>query len=245
MVQYPLRFMLGFLALPFIPVIPAVAQVPVSIIPRPDVIEIHEGKFVFPFVTSVHAFEPFMEVASLLAEHPYTNFSEVERIRTHKRIPETGVRLVQAQGIDKLPADAYRIVVDTGGIILMAHGSDAMINGVLTLLQLAYTQADGRELPAMLIEDQPRFGYRGLHLDVSRHFFPLPFLKKFIDLMALYKFNKFHWHLTDGAGWRLAINKYPELTQQAAWRTHVAWKDWWHTGRRTLEGGDPNASGGS
>ena len=244
MAQYTLRLMLGFLALPFISVMSAVAQDPVSIIPRPNVVEIHEGKFVFPMVTSVHAFEPFMEIASLLGEHPYATFSEVERIRTHKRIPETGVRLVPAQGVDKLPVDAYRIVVDTSGIVLIAHQPDAMINGVLTLLQLAYTQPDGRELPAMLIEDQPRFGYRGLHLDVSRHFFPLPFLKKFIDLMALYKFNKFHWHLTDGAGWRLAINKYPGLTKRAAWRTHVAWKDWRHTGQRYLEEGHPNASGG-
>lgn len=244
MAQYAFRLMLGFLALPFISVISAVAQDSVSIIPRPNVLEIHGGKFVFPTVTSVHAFEPFMEIASLLAEHPDVTFSEVERIRGHKRIPETGIRLVQAQGIDKLPAGAYRIVVDTSGIVLTAHQPDAMINGVLTLLQLAYTQPDGRALPTMRIEDQPRFGYRGLHLDVSRHFYPLTFLKKFIDLMALYKFNRFHWHLTDGAGWRLAINKYPELTRMAAWRTHVVWKDWWNNGQRYLEEGHPNASGG-
>src|SRR5690606_19215512 len=107
-----------------------------------------------------------------------------------------------------------------------------------------YTQPDNRRLPAMVIEDKPRFGYRGLHLDVSRHFYPLSFLKKFIDLMALYKFNTFHWHLTDDAGWRLEIKRYPELTQKAAWRTHVHWKDWAENGRRYLSEGAPNASGG-
>ncbi|WP_257666478.1 glycoside hydrolase family 20 protein [Parapedobacter tibetensis] len=244
MAQYALRLMLGVIIVLSIPMVSAHAQGQVSIIPRPSVLEIHEGKFVFPATTSLHAFEPFMEVASLLSEHPHTNFMEVERIKSRKRVPESGVRLVQAEGIDKLPSNAYRLTVDTSGIVLMAHQPEAMINGIMTLLQLAYTQPDGGALPAMLIEDRPRFGYRGLHLDVSRHFYPLSFLKKFIDLMALYKFNRFHWHLTDGPGWRLEIKKYPELTQYAAWRTHVAWKDWWHNGRRYLDEGHPNASGG-
>src|SRR5690606_10761831 len=86
--------------------------------------------------------------------------------------------------------------------------------------------------------------YRGLHLDVSRHFFPVSFIKKYLDLMAIYKLNTFHWHLTDGAGWRLQINKYPELTQKAAWRNFARWKSWWNSGRRYATMGDPNASGG-
>src|SRR5690606_3903829 len=159
----------------------------------------------------------------------------VERIKSHKRIPESGIRLILAREEDRLPADAYRLVVDTAGITITAHQPTAIINGISTLLQLAYIQSDGRALPAMLIEDSPRFLYRGLHLDVSRHFYPLSFLKKLIDLMALYKFNTFHWYLTGGAGWRLEIKRYPELTQKAAWRTHVTWKDWWQNGRRYLD----------
>src|SRR5690606_23918436 len=189
-------------------------------------------------------FDEFLDLASLLAEHPAAHFMPVERIKSHKKIPESGIRLILAREEDQLPADAYRLMVDTSGITITAHQPGAVINGILTLLQLAYTQPNGQRLPAMLIEDKPRFAYRGLHLDVSRHFYPLPFLKKFIDLMALYKFNTFHWHLTDGAGWRLEIKQYPELTQKAAWRTHVNWKDWWQNGRRYLNEGDPNASGG-
>lgn len=235
---------LGLLALPLLLVWPAYAQNQAFLIPSPLLTEMHEGEYVFRQITPLAASENFMEVAGLLHDHPVARFTAVERIRSHKRIPETGVRLVQARDEDRLAADAYRLVVDTSGIIITAHQASAMRNGILTVLQLAYTQPDGRRIPALVIQDKPRFGYRGLHLDVSRHFYPVSFLKKFIDLMALYKFNTFHWHLTDGPGWRLEINKYPELTQKAAWRTHPEWKDWWNNGRRYLEMGNPNASGG-
>ncbi|WP_262244962.1 glycoside hydrolase family 20 protein [Parapedobacter soli] len=237
-------YSLGLLVLPLLLAAPAYAQNQVSLIPKPNHVEMHEGGYIFPSATPFAAFEPFMEVAALLYDHPFAQFTAVERIKSHKRIPATGVRLVQARAEDRLTNDAYRLVVDTSGIVITAHQAPAMLNGILTVLQLAYTQPDGRRLPAMVIEDKPRFGYRGLHLDVSRHFYPVSFLEKFIDLMALYKFNTFHWHLTDGAGWRLQINKYPALTQRSAWRTHPAWKDWWHNGRRYLDMGEPNASGG-
>lgn len=235
---------LGLLALPLLLVVPAYAQSQVSIIPRPVLVEMHDGAYVFPPATPIAASDSFMNVAALLYDHPAVNFMAVERIKSRKRIPETGVRLVQANEGDRLAKDAYRLVVDTSGVVITAHEVPAMLNGILTILQLAYTQPDVRQLPAMVIEDRPRFPYRGLHLDVSRHFYPVSFLKKFIDLMALYKFNTFHWHLTDGAGWRLEINRYPELTQRAAWRTHPMWKDWVNNGQRYLEMGKPNASGG-
>ena len=244
MAQRVSPLLLGLLALPLLLVVPAYAQSQVSLIPKPVLVEMHEGAYVFPSATPLAAFDAFMDVAGLLYDHPSAHFMAAERIKSHKRIPESGVRLVEARDGDRLAKDAYRLVVDTSGIVITAHQASAMINGILTVLQLAYTQSDGRRLPAMVIEDKPRFGYRGLHLDVSRHFYPLPFLKKFIDLMALYKFNTFHWHLTDGAGWRLEINTYPELTQRAAWRTHPVWKDWAHNGQRYLEMGMPNASGG-
>ena len=237
-------WLLGLLALSPLLVVPAYAQNQVSLIPEPAHIEMHEGEYLFPSATPLAAFESFMDVANVLYDHPAVNFMEVERIRSHKRIPDRGVRLVRARDEDRLANDAYRLVVDTSGIVITAHQAPAILNGILTILQLAYTQPDGRRLPAMVIEDKPRFGYRGLHLDVSHHFYPLPFLEKFVDLMALYKFNTFHWQLTGGAGWRLEINKYPELAHRAAWRTHPVWEDWWRNGRRYLEVGKANASGG-
>src|SRR5256884_9882718 len=70
----------------------------------------------------------------------------------------------------------------------------------------------------MAIEDSPRFAWRGVHLDVARHFMPKEFVKKYLDLAALHKLNRFHWHLTDDQGWRLEIKQYPRLTQVGAWR---------------------------
>ena len=74
------------------------------------------------------------------------------------------------------------------------------------------------DAPAVHIEDRPRFPWRGMHLDVGRHFMPKEFVKKYIDLLALHKMNRFHWHLTDDQGWRLEIKQYPKLTEVAAWR---------------------------
>ena len=73
-------------------------------------------------------------------------------------------------------------------------------------------------LPCVDIEDYPRYTYRGMQLDVSRHFFPKEFIKKYIDILAAYKINTFHWHLTDSHGWRLEIKRYPKLTSVGAWR---------------------------
>src|SRR5690554_1680498 len=189
MAQRVSPWLLGLLTLPLLLVVPVYAQNQVSLIPNPVLIEMHEREYTFPSATPLAAFEPFMDVASLLYDHPAVHFMAAERIRSHRRIPEDGVRLIQAREADRLDNDAYRLVVDTSGVVIMAHQAPAMLNGILTILQLAYTQPDGRRLPAMVIEDKPRFGYRGLHLDVSRHFYSLSFLEKFIDLMALYKFN--------------------------------------------------------
>ena len=74
------------------------------------------------------------------------------------------------------------------------------------------------ELPCVEITDHPRFSWRGMHLDVSRHFFDVAFIKKYIDVIAFHKLNVFHWHLTDDQGWRIEIKKYPKLTEWGAWR---------------------------
>ena len=77
------------------------------------------------------------------------------------------------------------------------------------------------KIPAAEIADQPRYAYRGLHLDVGRHFFPVEFIKNYLDLMALHKLNKFHWHLTEDQGWRIQVDAYPKLTEIAAYRDDI------------------------
>ena len=115
---------------------------------------------------------------------------------------------------------------------------------MFTLLQLQKLQPDTNFLPCAEIEDAPRFVYRGMHLDVSRHFYPVSFIKKYLDIMALYKFNTFHWHLTDSPGWRLQINKYPLLTSQSGFRNYAHWTDWSKNGSHFVPEGSPNAYGG-
>jgi hexosaminidase len=105
------------------------------------------------------------------------------------------------------------------------------------MLPPSFEKNDGRtisevKLPCVTIEDSPRFGYRGMHLDVSRHFFGKDFVKKYIDMIAMFKMNVFHWHLTDDNGWRLEIKKYPKLTEICAWHVDREDKPW---GKRELQ----------
>ncbi|HUQ17732.1 MAG TPA: family 20 glycosylhydrolase, partial [Candidatus Saccharimonadales bacterium] len=112
-------------------------------------------------------------------------------------------------------AEAYALTVTPERIELRAREAAGLRHGLATLRQLAAAPGG---MPAVRIEDAPRFSYRGLHLDVGRHFFPVAFIKKYIDAMAAFKLNTFHWHLTEDQGWRLEIQRYPELTTVGAWR---------------------------
>jgi hexosaminidase len=113
-------------------------------------------------------------------------------------------------------AEAYDLRVDPEGIVLSAGTPAGIFYGVQTLLQLL--PEGGSAIPSVRIEDAPRFTYRGMHLDVGRHVFPVEFIKKYLDLLALYKLNTFHWHLTEDQGWRIEIKKYPRLTEVGAFR---------------------------
>jgi hexosaminidase len=107
-------------------------------------------------------------------------------------------------------------------IIISASDAHGLFNGIVTLLQLSRRRPDGAwEVPALHIEDWPRFQWRGYMLDVSRHFFDAREVKEIIDAMALLKLNTFHWHLTDDQGWRIDIKKYPLLTSVGAWRAGI------------------------
>ncbi|MBC7849658.1 MAG: beta-N-acetylhexosaminidase, partial [Chitinophagaceae bacterium] len=114
---------------------------------------------------------------------------------------------------------AYSIDVQKDNIYLNGDNEAGLFNAVQSLIQLLPTEKNKPlTIPFLSITDGPRFGYRGMHLDVGRHFMPVPFVKKFIDMMARHKLNYFHWHLTEDQGWRIEITKYPELTSVGAWR---------------------------
>ena len=146
----------------------------------------------------------------------------------------------------QLPSpESYTLSVTSQRIEIRATSGAGLFYGVQTLLQLAQPSGAGSySIASVEIEDTPRFAYRGLMLDVSRHFSTKEFIKKQIDALAYYKINRLHLHLTDAAGWRLEIKKYPLLTEFAAWRTDPTWKQWWNGGRKYVRFDVPGAYGG-
>ena len=135
--------------------------------------------------------------------------------------------------------ETYQLRIDGDRILLLASSTAGIFYGIQTLRQLLPPAAtriagsgSGRNwlageetplwtVPALEIRDAPRFRYRGMHLDVGRHFFPVPFIKRYIDLLAMYKLNTLHWHLTEDQGWRIEIEKYPQLTEVASCRAET------------------------
>jgi hexosaminidase len=113
--------------------------------------------------------------------------------------------------------EAYALKSSKDGVQITANSAAGLLYGVQSLLQVI----DGKKVPAVTIQDYPRYAWRGLHLDVSRHFFDVDFVKRYIDLMVMYKYNVFHWHLTDSDGWRIESKKYPKLTEVGAFRPSV------------------------
>jgi len=119
--------------------------------------------------------------------------------------------------INNTPPDYYTITISEN--ILITYSSEAScFYAVNSLLQLIQGEKGAYYFNKCFVQDYPKFEWRGLHLDVSRHFYSVTEVKRFIDLMAMYKFNTFHWHLTDDQGWRIEIKKYPKLTEIGAWR---------------------------
>ena len=143
---------------------------------------------------------------------------------------------------DKGAPESYRLDVVRDSMTITAPDAAGLFYGLQSLAQLA--EHTGQRIPAVTIEDAPRFAYRGFMLDVSRHFRDKEFVKRQLDLLARYKLNRFHWHLTDGAGWRIEIKKYPELTDFAAWRPYSCYTEWYYGDRRYCHRDDPAAEGG-
>jgi len=134
---------------------------------------------------------------------------------------------------------AYSLSVSPKTIIIQGQTTSGTFYGMQTLIQLLPTKRSAKfSIPALTVNDEPRFGYRGMHLDVGRHFFPVSFVKKYIDYLALHKFNTFHWHLTEDQGWRIEIKKYPKLTSVGGWRNGTI------IGRYPGKGNDGKRHGG-
>ena len=162
-----------------------------------------------------------------------------------KEAPRGGALTLRIDPRRVAAEEGYTLEVTPRRINVEARSEAGAFYALQTLLQLAGKQTDGSwRIPCCRVEDAPRFPYRGIMLDVSRNFQSKEFVLKQLDAMAHFKFNRLHFHLTDGAGWRLEIKRYPRLTEFAAWRPYRTWLDWWSADRPYCEASDPQAHGG-
>jgi len=196
----------------------------INIVPLP--MQVTEGKGVFSIQqgTSILVDETngTLEMAGMLAEKIQLSSGMSLETRTYNAaFPKNNSIVLTTLGADvSLGKEGYSIEVSPSGISIRAISANGFFYGLQTLLQLLPPDIEktgailkSYSVPAVSIRDTPRFKYRGMHLDVGRHMYPVEFIKKYIDLMAMYKFNTFHWHLTEDQGWRIEIRKYPRLTQ--------------------------------
>lgn len=160
---------------------------------------------------------------------------------TSEASPGAAVTLALTPGASASP-EGYTLTVAGDGARIEAPAAAGLFHGLQTLRALC---AGGAPVPAQVVKDAPRFAWRGLHLDESRHFFGKAFVKRTLDLMALHKLNVFHWHLTDGPGWRIEIPEYPKLTTVGAWRRDKTDRPWdWRATELSFDGRRPGDYGG-
>lgn len=191
----------------------AQTDVNMGIIPAPVSIQKISGNFVFDKSVVLLSNNPKnVKIAETLQSFATTKGFSLKIVKTlaagQKAIELTSV------GADQLPKEGYQIKINSNKIKLIGKNA-GLFYALQSFMQLMPDQKQGGTLIIQNAEinDYPRFSYRGLHLDVGRHFFPLSFIKKYIDVMAAYKLNNFHWHLTEDQGWRIEIKKYPKLTE--------------------------------
>ncbi|MDD3078286.1 MAG: family 20 glycosylhydrolase [Paludibacter sp.] len=193
----------------------------INIIPYPQKMDIKPGHFKINSGTTVFADSGFEKLASGFQ----TRFKLVSGFQLSKN-DEICTQQIRFEKANNLSEEGYSLSADSKNIVLKASTQAGMFYALQTLYQLMPVDIYGKELserkkwtvPCVEIEDVPRFAYRGLHLDVSRHFFTVDEIKRYLDAMAIHKLNRFHWHLTDDQGWRIEIKKYPNLTKTGSHR---------------------------
>ncbi len=193
---------------------------PVHIIPEPAEITTREGAFTFTPSTKVifsNTDVVFEKIAQQFMNELFAKSSPKK---------ETRSGTVEISHEKDIAAEGYRLDISPVKIKISANDAAGLFYAFQTLRQLLPVAFYGKKdkinnewkVPCVNISDYPRYSYRGMHLDVSRHFFSIDYLKKYLDILAFYKINTFHWHLTDSHGWRLEIKQYPKLTSVGAWR---------------------------
>lgn len=211
----------------------------IQIIPIPQDIILQTGTFNLTVNTHVYTNMQGDEKAGIL---DFINQSPLQLSKESGEGNFGTLQLLIAENVGKKSSESYRLQINPSEIKIEATTGAGIFYGLQTLLQLV--QQYGTEIPAMIIDDYPYLRHRGLLIDVSRHFFSKEFIKKQIDMMAYYKMNRLHWHLVDGAGWRIEIKKYPELTDKTAWRPYENLVEWSDNGKQYCSKDTPGAYGG-
>ncbi len=191
-----------------------------AIIPAPVSVQVLKGQFEITPQTRIAYPEENSEIRKivdhlnqLLNKHAGFNLNIVD-------LEQAGNNCISFQTNDfpDLGQEGYVLKSNKKGILISAADPNGLFYGMVTLWQLFPINDSIPVIPALEIRDKPRYQWRGVHLDVGRHFFPAEFIKKYIDIIALHKMNVFHWHMTEDQGWRIEINKYQLLTEIGAWR---------------------------
>ena len=201
----------------------------INIIPQPEHVKISEGQFKVTPKTKLIVSAKAVEVGNYFNDFLFksADFQLSVNERTDNNLPKSGFILLELiQEDSSLGKEGYELKVSNDKIIITALETAGLFYGVQSIRQLLPPQIESPKpvkniewkVPAVEIKDKPRFAWRGMHLDVGRYMFPVSFIKKYIDLMALHKMNVFHWHLTEDQGWRIEIKKYPKLTEVGAYR---------------------------
>jgi hexosaminidase len=196
----------------------------VSIIPKPLSIKQSEGSFILNDSTKIFVANNPRQLKPI-AEHIASRLRTVTEypfeLAKSSREKNNSIILMLDEKLKHLGNEGYQLVVAEKTITIKSFVPTGIFYGVQSLYQLLPPEVEKNErvagvnwsITCVTIEDKPRFQWRGMHLDVCRHFFPKEFVKKYIDLLASYKMNIFHWHLTEDQGWRIEIKKYPKLTE--------------------------------
>lgn len=197
----------------------------IAIVPEPVSIQTDSTKI---FVLNKHTTLSFLNLGKESATEKYVVENYRHFFGFEPKVQDSPVRNIilfqlNDKKNDQLGDEGYQLTVDNKIILISANTETGLFYGFQTLFQLAPANANTENpvalaVPGVKITDYPRFEWRGSHLDVCRHFFNIDEVKKHLDVMALYKLNKFHFHLTDDHGWRIQIDKYPKLTEVGAWR---------------------------
>ncbi|MBA2500148.1 MAG: family 20 glycosylhydrolase [Chitinophagaceae bacterium] len=208
----------------------------IALIPQPVSIHVTDGSFLLPQNIVIGSDSNEEGVQKVINQ-----FKAIINTSTELNILNTGTTTTVSFNILKIPdetitSEGYKLTVTSSGISIFANQPAGLFYGMQTLLQLFPPEILSKkkvhivkwEIPLVEITDYPRFGWRGLLLDVARHFFTVQEVKDFIDQMAAYKYNRLHLHLTDDQGWRLQIKSLPELTEIGAWRAKRVgrWGEW-------------------